>query len=78
MKKNDKKVTIIMLIFSMIEYEKTKNANKLSTTTQDLLRLMNKSGKEHNLKNEVSGHFVDDQLQKQEQILVEYFNFIFT
>ena len=62
----------------MIEYEKTKNANKLSTTTQDLLRLMNKSGKEHNLKNEVAVHFVDDQLQKQEQILVEYFNFIFT
>ena len=76
--KNDKKVTIIMLIFSMIEYEKIKYANKLSTTTQDLLHLMNEFGKEHNLKNEVAVHFVDDQLQKQEQTLVEYFNFIFT
>ena len=38
--KKDKKVTIITLNFSMIEYEKIKNANRLSTTTQDLLYLI--------------------------------------
>ena len=48
----------------MIKYEKTKNANRLSITTKDLLHLMNESGKKHNLKNEVTVHFVDDQLQK--------------
>ena len=60
----------------MNEYEKIKNANRLSTTTQDLLHLMNKFRKIHNLKNEVMVHFVDDQLQ-QKQTLIEYSNFIF-
>ena len=50
----------------MNEYEKIKNANRLSTTTQDLLHLMNGFGKKHNLKNVVTVHFVDDQLQKTE------------
>ena len=62
----DKKVTIITLTFSMNEYEKTKNANRFRTITQDLLHLMNEFGKKHNLKNEVRVHFVDDQLQKTE------------
>ena len=66
LERKDKKVTIITLIFSMNENEKIKNANRLSTTTQDLLHLMNKFGKNHNLKNEVMVHFVDDQLQKTE------------
>ena len=60
----------------MNEYEKIKNTNRLSTTTQDLLHLMNKFRKKHNLKNEVMVHFVDDQLQ-QKQTLMEYSNFIF-
>ena len=60
----------------MNEYEKIKNANRLSTTTQDLLHLMNEFRKKHNLKNEVMVHFVDDQLQ-QKQTLMEYSNFIF-
>ena len=60
----------------MNEYEKIKNANRLSTTTQDLLHLMNEFRKIHNLKNEVMVHFVDDQLQ-QKQTLIEYSNFIF-
>ena len=46
----------------MTEYEKIKNANRLSTATQDLLHVMNKFGKQHNLKNEVTVHFFDDQL----------------
>ena len=77
LKKKDKNVTIITLTFSMKEYEKIKNANRLSTTTQYLLHLMNEFGKKHNLKNEVMVHFVGDQLKKQKQIFVEYPNFIF-
>ena len=41
----------------MNEYEKIKNANRLRTTTQDLLHLM---------KDKVMVHFVDNQLQKTE------------
>ena len=41
----------------MNEYEKIKNANRLRTTTQDLLHLMN---------DKVMVHFVDNQLQKTE------------
>ena len=66
LKKKDKKVTMITLTFSMNEYEKIKNANRLSTSTQDLLHLMNEFGKKYNLKDEVAVHFVDDQLQKTE------------
>ena len=67
LKKKDEKLTIITLTFSMIEYEKIKNANRLSRATQDLLNLWkNEFEKKHNLKNEVTVHFVDDQLQKTE------------
>ena len=41
----------------MNKYEKIKNANRLSTTTQDLLHLM---------KDKVTVHFVNNQLQKTE------------
>ena len=47
----------------MQEYEKIKNKNRLSETTIDLLDLMYKFGKKHNLRNEVIVHLVDDQLQ---------------
>ena len=57
------KVTLITLKFSMQEYEKIKNKNRLSETTIDLLDLMYKFGKKHNLRNEVIVHLVDDQLQ---------------
>ena len=50
----------------MSEYENIKNSNRLSTTTKDLLHLMNKSGKKYNLKKDVTVNFVDDQLQKTE------------
>ena len=48
----------------MSEYEKVKNAYRLSTTKQDLLHLMNEFRKKHNLKKDVTLHFFDDQLQK--------------
>ena len=47
----------------MQEYEKTKNMNRLSETTIDLLHLMNECRKKHKLKDEVTFHLVDDQLQ---------------
>ena len=61
--KRDNKITLIALTFSMQEYEKIKNMNRLSETTIDLLHLMNEYGKEHKLKDEVTDHLVDDQLQ---------------
>ena len=54
----------------MNEYEKIKNANRLSTTTQDLLHLMNEFRKKHNLKNEVMVHFVDNQLQQKQTLRI--------
>ena len=47
----------------MSEYEKIKNMNTLSETTIDLLHLMNKYRKNHKLKDEVTVHLVNDQLQ---------------
>ena len=43
--KRDNKITLITLKFSMQEYEKIKNMNRLSETTIDLLHLINKYGK---------------------------------
>ena len=54
------------MTFSINKYEKIKNANRLSTATQDLFHLMNEFRKKLNLKNEVMVHFVDDKLQKTE------------
>ena len=63
-KKKDKKVTIMTLALPTNDYEKIKSANRLNTITQDLLHLKNKFGRNHNLKKDVTLHFVDDQLQK--------------
>ena len=63
-KKKDKKVTLITLKFSMIEYEKIRNGHRLTLTAQDLLHLMNEFGKLHKIKDIVMVHLVDDQLQK--------------
>ena len=65
-KKKDKKVTIMTLAFPTNNYEKIKSANRLSTITQDLLHLKNKFGRKHNLKKDVTLHFVEDQPQKTE------------
>ena len=64
--KNDRKITLISLTFSMQEYEKIKDLKELRTTTQDLLHLMYEFGKLHNIENEVTVFSLDDQLQKVE------------
>ena len=63
-KRKDSKATLITLKFSMGEYKKIRNGNRLSTTTIDLLHLMYQYGKLHNIKDEVTVHLVDYQLQK--------------
>ena len=63
-RKNDRKITLISLTFSMREYEKIKDLKELRTTTQDLLHLMYEYGKLHNIENEVTVFSLDDQLQK--------------
>ena len=62
--KNDRKITLISLTFSMGQYEKIKDLNELRTTTQDLLHLMYEFGKLHNVKDEVNVFSLDDQLQR--------------
>ena len=64
--KNDHKITLISLTFSMRGYEKIKDLKELRTTTQDLLHLMYEFGKLHNIENEVNVFSLDDQLQKTE------------
>ena len=49
-KKKDGKITLITLKVSMGAYEGIKNAHRLSTTTVDLLHLMNEYGKLHKIK----------------------------
>ena len=65
-KRKDKKITLITLKFSMKEYEKIRDANRLSTTAIDLIYLIREFGKLHGIKDEVTIHLVDDQLQKLE------------
>ena len=60
----DQKITLIRLKFSMSEYEKIKTGHRLRETTQDLLHLMYEYGKLHNIKDVVTIHAVDDQLQE--------------
>ena len=62
--KKDKKVTLITLKFSMVEYEKIRNGHRLKPTTRDLLHLMNEFGKLHKIKDTVKVHLLNDQLQK--------------
>ena len=64
--KNDRKVTLISLTFSMVQYQKMKGLSELRTTTQDLLHLMYEFGKLHDVKDEINVFTVDDQLQKTE------------
>ena len=62
--KKDQKITLISLKFSMSEYEKIKTEHRLRETTQDLLHLMYEYGRLHNIKDIVTIHTVDDQLQE--------------
>ena len=63
-KREDKKITLITLQFSMREYEKIKTGHQLRETTQDLLHLMYEYGKLHKINDNVTIHAVDDQLQE--------------
>ena len=76
-KKRMKKVTLITVKFSMIEYEKTRNGHKLTPTAQDLLHLMNEFGKLNKIKDIVKVHLVDDQLQKIETDICGMFQLYF-
>ena len=51
------------LIFSIPEYIKLKNFDKLSETAVNLLHLISEYGRKHRVRNEVIVHLVDDQLQ---------------
>ena len=64
--KKDQKITIITIKFSMKEYENIKNEHRLRQTTQDLLHLIYEYGRLHNIKDSITIHSVDDQLQKLE------------
>ena len=57
------RITLIILKVSMLEYEKNRRKKRLTDTAIDLLHLINKFGKSHEPKNEVTLHFVDGQLQ---------------
>ena len=50
----DNKITLVTLRFSIPEYKKLKDLDKLSETTVDLLHLINKYGKKHRIGNELS------------------------
>ena len=45
-------------------YEGIKNAHRLSTTTVDLLHLMNEYGKLHKIKEKITVYLIDDSLQR--------------
>ena len=66
------------LRFSIPEYKKLKNFDKLSKTSVDLLHLINKYGKTHRLRNEVIVHLVDDQLQMIEKHTCGMYQIYFT
>ena len=61
----------------MSGYEKIKNGHRLSTTTVDLLHLMNEFEKLHKIKDQVTVRLVDDQLQKIETDTCGIFQFFF-
>ena len=63
-KREDKKITLITLKFSMKEYEKIKTGHQLRETTQDLLHLLYEYGRLHNINDNLTIHAVDDQLQE--------------
>ena len=64
--KKDQEITIITIKFSMKEYENIKNEHRLRQMTQDLLHLIYDYGRLHNIKDSITIHSVDDQLQKLE------------
>ena len=49
--KKDNKITLKTLRFSISEHKKLRNFDRLSETTDNLLHLINKYGKNHRLRN---------------------------
>ena len=66
-KKRDKYALSVGIKFSTPNYSKftQKNLTNLSATARDLLNFINEFGKLHNIRDEVTVHFVGDQLLKQ-------------
>ena len=77
LKKKDSEIAVKTLTFSMEEYEKIKNVNRLSKTIQNILHFINEFGKKLNLKEEVRIHFVNDQPQKRDQDLWSFSTLFF-
>ena len=66
-KKQDKHALIVGIKFSTPNYTKftQKTPANLSATARNLLNFINEFGKLHNIRDEVTVHFVGDQLLKQ-------------
>ena len=66
-KKRDKYALTVEIKFSAPNCSKftKKNLTYLSATARDLLNFINDFGKLHSIRDEVTVHFVDDQLLKQ-------------
>ena len=65
-KKRDKYALPVGIKFSIPNYSKftQKKLTNLSATARDLLNFINEFGKPHNIRDEVTVHFVGDQLLK--------------
>ena len=61
-KKHDKSVSIVATKFFASNYNKLgkKELANLSTTARELFHFINKFSKLHNIRDEISNHFVDD------------------
>ena len=61
------KLTLVIIKFSIEEYEKIKRSYTLSKTTVYVLHLINSFGKHHNIKDKVKIDRVNDTLQMVEK-----------
>ena len=62
--KVDDKITLISIKYSMSEFEELKKlSNILITNAIDLFHALNEFGKKHDIKDEVTIHLLDDQIQ---------------
>ena len=77
--KKDDIITQISLKFSVGIYQNLScyELTKLSTTTTDLFRLINKFGNLHKINNEIVLYLVDDQLQESKSDTCEIFQWFF-
>ena len=65
-KQADNTLNLVETKFSRINFEKTseKELGKLTATAKDLFHFNNEFRKLHNVRNELSVYFLDDQIQK--------------